>query len=365
MFDARHPDFQANAAALPLAGLAPIKVSSEVFGKVGESFAVALSALQRSLAALDAGAPDWQLRRDAACAEVARLEQFAVQIQQLARMLGGKAPLLPERLDLAESAHAALAQWSRLAEAGRAIAPGTPPLPGLDVNAAALAQLLDFGIEYALQGGSPVEVEATLQGQPPRPTLTIRSGRAKAGPAIVEEPDEVHWLLFVQLAGAIGLSPERRATGETTTLTLRFPAVDELRPGDVAPHPALPHTASASGRRVLLIEPHDFTRVQAYRLLHDIGVAVDASGSVEQAREGLRGDPPDAVVTGIPVDDEHCAALLDALRAEQPRLRVIELVDDDDAFSFSVPGSAKPARVGRHDLARTLTSALAQELDAA
>jgi len=43
MFDARHPDFQANAAALPLAGLAPIEVSSEVFGKVGESFAVALS----------------------------------------------------------------------------------------------------------------------------------------------------------------------------------------------------------------------------------------------------------------------------------------------------------------------------------
>src|SRR4029079_4680661 len=65
------------------------------------------------------------------------------------------------------------------------------------------------------------------------------------------------------------------------------------------------------------------------------------------------------------VDDERCAALLESLRAEQPGLCVIELVDDDDAFSFSVPGSDVPARVGRHDLARTLTLALAQELDAA
>jgi hypothetical protein len=71
------------------------------------------------------------------------------------------------------------------------------------------------------------------------------------------------------------------------------------------------------------------------------------------------------VVTGIPVDDARCAALLESLRAEQPRLCVIELVVDDDAFSFSVPGSDMPARVGRHDLARTLTLALAQELDAA
>jgi hypothetical protein len=57
--------------------------------------------------------------------------------------------------------------------------------------------------------------------------------------------------------------------------------------------------------------------------------------------------------------------LIEVLRAAQPRLRIVELVDDDDAFAFSVPGSDRPARVGRHDLARTLARAVAQEVDAA
>ena len=48
----------------------------------------------------------------------------------------------------------------------------------------------------------------------------------------------------------------------------------------------------------------------------------------------------------------------------QPRLRVVELVDDDSAFALSLPGSGA-ARIGRHDLARTLVPAVTQELDAA
>ena len=53
------------------------------------------------------------------------------------------------------------------------------------------------------------------------------------------------------------------------------------------------------------------------------------------------------------------------VRERQPRLRVIELVDDDTAFAFSLPGVSNAARVGRHDLPRTLMPAIAQELDAA
>ena len=53
------------------------------------------------------------------------------------------------------------------------------------------------------------------------------------------------------------------------------------------------------------------------------------------------------------------------LRAVQPRLRVVELVDDDSAFALSLPGSGRAARIGRHDLARTLVPAVTQELDAA
>jgi len=368
MFDARHPDAPAATigAALSRDALLPLKVPSDVLGKVGECFAAGLSGLQRSLVRLDPAAPGWQAELDAIRHEVARLEQFGVQVQQLARVLSGKASLRRERIDLAETARSALAQWRRIADAGGALSAAAAPASTLEVDAAALAQLLDFGIEYALHEGSSVEVDATLQGRPPRPTLTIRAQRPAAAADDEADPDEVHWLLFVQLARAIGLACQRVVTDESRALTIRFPALPQDMPADKAAiSPALPHTASAIGRRVLLIEPHDFCRVQAYRLLHDIGVAVDAASSIEQVRADFGGAPPDAVVTGIPVDDARCAALLESLRAEQPRLCVIELVDDDDAFSFSVPGSDMPARVGRHDLARTLTLALAQELDAA
>ena len=77
------------------------------------------------------------------------------------------------------------------------------------------------------------------------------------------------------------------------------------------------------------------------------------------------GRTPDVFVNGLASDEPDCSALIDELRAVQPRLRVIELVDDDNAFALSLPGSGHSGRVGRGDLARTLVAAISQELDAA
>jgi CheY-like chemotaxis protein len=152
-----------------------------------------------------------------------------------------------------------------------------------------------------------------------------------------------------------------------TTLTLAFPGPDrEASLADVA-SAALPHTAAAAGRRVLLIEPREMSRVLASRLLSAVGMRVTAAAHVDQARAclGREGSTADVVVTGIAIDDPRFHSLLDDLRAAQPRLRVVELVDDESAFDFSVPGSDCPARVGRQDLSRTLVRAVSQELDAA
>ena len=365
MFDARHPQ-----TAMPrsepqtgLTGLVPVKVAPAVLASIGESFAGSLSQLQRSLAGLGPLSSTQQPLLDAALAEIARLEQFGVQIQELARVLGGAAPMARDRIDLAQAARDALAQWTRAAQSHHASLRGPSESLELDVNGAALAQLLDLGLEYALRVGSSVAVDASVSGVPAQPTLTIAVEGAKA--ALSAGRDELHWMLFVQLARAIGLVPRRVDASGSMTLTLAFPDADACATSDVAGSPALPHTATAAGRLVLLIEPQDISRVHAYRLMSDAGMRVDAVTSVEKARASLGNGAPDAVVTGIPVDDERCSALLEDIRAAQPRLRVIELVDDDDAFSFSVPGSNHPARVGRHDVERTLMRAVSQELDAA
>ncbi len=162
----------------------------------------------------------------AALAEIARLEQLGLQIQELARVLARDAPVVPERLDLARAARQTMAEWAETARR-RGVRLAGPREPfELDVNAAVLEQLLDLGLEYALHIGSGVEVSASAQGLPAHPVLTIRVQRRQPTSASANEDDlnEIHWLLFVQLARAMGMLPQRTATAQTVTLTLGFPA---------------------------------------------------------------------------------------------------------------------------------------------
>jgi DNA-binding NarL/FixJ family response regulator len=124
-------------------------------------------------------------------------------------------------------------------------------------------------------------------------------------------------------------------------------------------------TATVVGRRVLLIESQEVTRVHVYNLMHEAGLRVDAAAGIEQARDALRDSTPELVVTGLPADDASFGILIGDIRALQPLLRVVQLVDDDDAFSFSKPDSGRPAQVARHNLDRTLVEAIAEELDTA
>ena len=117
-FEPRHP-FAAPGSPdrIPHAeSFASVKLPAGVLAKVGESFAVALSALQRLLATLEPLAPGQQSVLTAALAEIARLEQLGLQIQELARVparvLARDAPLMPERLDLARAARQAMAEWA-------------------------------------------------------------------------------------------------------------------------------------------------------------------------------------------------------------------------------------------------------------
>jgi hypothetical protein len=126
-----------------------------------------------------------------------------------------------------------------------------------------------------------------------------------------------------------------------------------------------PRTRPVVGRQALLIEPNEWRRIEALRLLENAGLVVHPAASIAQARLIVDAHAPDVVVTGVPTDEPACRALLAHALAARPRMRVLELVDDDDAFDFSGPGVGHPARVGRQALARTLLPALTQEIDAA
>jgi hypothetical protein len=240
----------------------------------------------------------------------------------------------------------------------------TEPLP-LYAVAGVVEQLLELAIDYALRIGRQVTVGAAIQGQPAHPMLTVQIERADAAGGGDDEFNDLQWLLFSALARASGLAPQRLAVGTAVTLMLGFPGVADGAEDLPRSAALLPRTPVASGRRVLLLEPRDMPRIQALRLMRDAAIEVEAVATLEQARGALRDCRPDVLVTGIPAEDPACAEFVDELRAAQPRLRVIELVDDDSAFAFSLPGTEHAGRVGRGSLARTLVPAISQELDAA
>ncbi|MES2091936.1 MAG: hypothetical protein V4532_18435 [Pseudomonadota bacterium] len=365
-FDARDPTHDTKHSGHHLVGT---KLRPDLLAKVGETFAMALCSLQSRLTPDASGTVDSaQLR--AAQTELARLERLGLQIQEVARVLAGEGSWVTERLDLSVAIQEAMNLWAdKATQLGIPLSGPRGPFE-TDVNPAVLEQLIELGIEYALHIGQRVELRCGMEGNPPFPMLTIDIHRAQPikGMQEPENFNDLQWLLFSTLASASGFAPQRQSVGTQVLLTLALATANNT--DTATPAAAIrPEISVAVGRRVLLVDEQDVSRVQAHLLLHDVGMYVDATVSIEQALDTL-GDTlhtqtPDVLLTSVATDEPACRALIDTLRAKQPRLRVVELVDDDSAFAFSVPGSDLPARVGRHDLARTLVVAITQELETA
>lgn len=371
-FDARHPDFrpsQWGEFAQKRTTVTPARMSPTLLAKVGEAYGSALSQVHQSLASIGPLAERENAALHGAMVQVEQLKRLGMQMQALSRVLSGSADLPTETLDLGDAIRQVLAAWHETAWAeGITLVEPKGSCP-IEANGGVVEQMLELAVQYAMHVGSRIEASigahASLDSHP---TLTIKVQRRQSALGAVsdDEYDALHWLLLAMLAKSSGLTAQRIAVAGDLVLLLGFPSEPaEAQDSQFASAALLPRTSSVVDRRVLLIDPRQLQRVQAHRLMHEAGMKVDAVASLEQARGTFRDGVPDVIVTGIPADDEACAAMLEELRERQPRLRVIELVDDDTAFTFSLPGVSNAARVGRHDLARTLMPAIAQELDAA
>jgi CheY-like chemotaxis protein len=335
----------------------PLRVDTlpaSLLAQIGESVAGTVAqVLQR-----------WPDAPPEAAALLDQLEQLGLQAQEVVRMLIAPAGAMPEQVNLGVAALQARAEWT--AALHRAGATWRGPQGGCEVltNPAVLKQLLDLAIAHALQLGTALQVEVDQRFQPPLAALRIEVSRP-GGELFAAQPGDVgelHWALLTALARHAGVHVERQVRALSVELLLGWAPLGALAPVGL-PEPAmLPHTEMPTGCRVLLLEPHEPTRVQAERLLLKAGLQVKAVASVDQAQATLMHGAPDSLVTGIEASDPACTLLLQELRARQPGLRVVEVVRQAHSFAISLPGSGVPARVGRDDLARTLVPALAQEL---
>ena len=337
----------------------PVRVAPRVLGLVGERFAASISQIQGQLGA--ASGPLVVQARDA----LGDLERLGVQLQQVSRMVAHEGMEPQEVIDLTVVCHQAVAEWLVRAEAAqvRLLVDG-PPLKA-SVNAAAFDLALDLLIEHGLAIGDSVVLCVLNTGVPSRPTVRVDITRRRVdtfGMASVPAPeDELLPVLAGLLARGCGLLMRQSGMGSLLSLSLVVPP-DAMAPQPLNDAAELPRTPRADGGRILIVDPRGSSRMLAHHLLNAAGMRVDAVESVPQAREALRDGEPDVLITGLPSSDLELAALVDDIRAIYPPLRVIELVDDADAFAFSMPGADAPGQISRDQLVAHLVTAVSQEI---
>ncbi len=304
----------------------------------------------------------WALHLQSAAGDPARvlragveLEQLGLEMQALVHALRGTRPAAAEPVDLQSAAAQSLLQWqAALRQAGVRVELLPGPAVVQELEAGLLQHALDLLLGHALAGARDAGLavvklvggvhELRLEGVGPQ-----------------ADEDELHWLLLRLLAKARGWFLHRdpgKAAG-TATVALRLGrAVAEPAPGD---EEGLPRRRLDLALRVLVLDPHEPSRVLCAQLLRQAGLAHDCLATLDQARDQLAaGDRGwNVLVAGIAAEEPGMAAFVDRLRESQGLRRWIELVDDDDRFDIGVPDASRPARLGRQDLQHTLLQALA------
>lgn len=298
---------------------------------------------------------------------LAELNGFAQQLQQVARLAGHPSAAPWAAVDMAAAVRAVVEASRAEAEQARlALQVDGPPILAT-MPAAAFTLLVELLVAQALACGERLHLSTAWHGAPARPALRAQLARRVSGPGPDADAGELPLLLAALLARSLGFAWLSSEPGRPEILVLCPPlAAEPASAGPAGPDPdeGLPRTPAAAGGRVLLLDPVPSARELACQLLDGAGLSVTPAADLDQARDALRAGDPDVLLTGLPIaTTPGLAALIDDMRLRSPWLRVIELVDEPNAYAFSLPGEDAPGRLSRSELREHLLTAVAQEID--
>ncbi len=195
---------------LPLHAHVPV----QLLAAVGERIAASMSQMQDA----EPSAPPSAAVLD----ELARLERFGLQLQELAQVAARAQQLRQESVDLGLALLQTVAEWSVEADRLGVELHGPACSEPVHANPAALKHLLDLLVEHALQQGRAVrlEIETSAAAAGVRVVATVSSDPAAQSPA----RDTLAWMMLQWFSRALGLTPERAAVPRGERLTLQLPA---------------------------------------------------------------------------------------------------------------------------------------------
>lgn len=195
----------------------PAQVPLPLLAAIGERLAASTSRLQETAQGQGAA----QGASADSLAELARLERFGLQLQELALVVARAQQLRQESVDLGLALLQTVAEWSAEADRLGVELHGPACSEPVHANPAALKHLLDLVVEHTLQQGRTVrlEVEAPPAARTVRVVATVSSEPASQCP----QRDTLAWATLQWFARALGIAVERAEVPRGERLDLQLP----------------------------------------------------------------------------------------------------------------------------------------------
>lgn len=300
--------------------------------------------------------------------------------QQLARLASGRLRLNRERQHLTQMLRSVLAQRSRETQArGVQVRQSLQPVE-IWADGALLFALLNALMDWALANThSSVDLRLDLTPWPVKARLSCRfAHRSLDLLADTAEPrdaspglDSLAWRLLEQTAITLGVLPLREQEAGITLLTLEF---NQLAPDEAAPldstHARLEAEAERlggnsrplAGCQLLILSANRALRTEAQAAVRQMGMLVDAVGSVAEAEQFCREGLPHVLLFDAALRDEALQALIAGVGREVPDFCFVEMFDGEHRTQLSTATADGVARISRRHLPDALPSLLMFEL---
>ncbi len=285
-------------------------------------------------------------------AEISRVRRVGILGQQIARLASGQVKPENEQVQLGEQIASLLGQYRQSHSGGPVVRAALTPTPArcdASLMGALLQAALDWSVDHA---ASAVDwrLEGGEAGGPSQ--LTISFGAAAH--AVHDALDTLDWHLMFFAARALGTTVSRRQLAQQVELTIPLPGTAS----DVAAA-KIDVDPRQRNCQVLVVAPERDLRNKVRLAIRGLDLVVDYVSSVDAAISYFDDTRPLAVVYDGVLDASAVNGLRHASAAGTTTMEFIQVSSLAQGFE---PLGRGQCRVGLHDLAGSLPSALATVL---
>lgn len=356
------------------AGVDMAAVASQLGGEIASPLTFALERVNRLATT---GKIDRQ-NLGALRAELESARRAGLIAQQLARLCEGRIRQTTESLDLVQMLRECVLQRGREAQArGLEIRQSLRPAQ-IVADASFLYGLLQALLDWCLpRAWGRVELALEVKPWPAQARLICRFPLLPSDEALDASDqtpatlDSMSWLLVQQTAATMGLAVTRTDQPGTTLVSIDFPrTVHEQIEGATAieldeDFALGPNSKPLAGSHVLVIAARREVRALVRDAVRPMGLMLDFTTSVDEAREFCADGLPHAIVYESAIAGERFEALRKEILAEVPQFAFIAIGEEGNEVASSLHDGTHQTRVGRDAILSSLPSALLFELSRA